>query len=185
MVYTLIKRDCQANPALMQAGLRTTDQVLETLSSFCLTAFFTSSGKEFFWLDTSTEAQKLIWRELGLPDPETRVPSGRPACLTVCEEKRSRLKRAFRLNSATDRAAVLLDRVSQVHQRVPPAGKALIDLLAELRQLGNDLLSVHTPTVPQIRRWRKSYSGYGFVQSPKNIFAHFSSRPIGAKIRHR
>jgi len=90
MVYTLIERDCQTNSALVEAGLRTTDQVLETLSGFCLTAFFTPSGQEFFWFDTPTEAQKLIWQELGLPDPGTRAPSGRPACLTAHEEERIR-----------------------------------------------------------------------------------------------
>ena len=85
MVYTLIERDCQANPALVEAGLRTTDQVLDTLSGFCLTAFFTPTGQAFFWFDTPTNAQKLIWRQLGLPDPGTRAPSGHPTCLTVQE----------------------------------------------------------------------------------------------------
>jgi transposase len=90
MVYTLVERDCQANPALVDAGLRTTDQVLDASSGFCLTVFLTPSGREFFWFDTPTEAQKLIWRELGLPDPGTRAPSGRLARLTACEEERNR-----------------------------------------------------------------------------------------------
>ena len=76
MVYTLIERDCQANPELVEAGLRTTDQVLDALSGFCLTAFVTSSGQEFFWFDTPSEAQKSVWRELGLPDPGIRAPAG-------------------------------------------------------------------------------------------------------------
>jgi ubiquinone/menaquinone biosynthesis C-methylase UbiE len=50
MVYTPIERDCQSNPALAEAGLTTTDQVLEALTSFCLTVFCTPSGYEVFWL---------------------------------------------------------------------------------------------------------------------------------------
>jgi hypothetical protein len=89
MVYTLIERDCQANPALVEAGLRTTDQLLDALSGFCLTAFFAPSGQEFFWFDKSTEAQKVIWRQLGLSDSGTRAPSGHLACLTAYEEMES------------------------------------------------------------------------------------------------
>ena len=89
MVYTLIERDCQANPALVEAGLRTTDQLLDALSGFCLTAFFTPSGQEFFWFDKPTEAQKVIWRQLGLSDPGTHAPSGHLACLTAYEEEKS------------------------------------------------------------------------------------------------
>jgi transposase len=79
MVYTLIERDCQANPTLMEAGLRTTDQVLAVLHGFCLTVCLTPAGYEVFWLDTPTERQTLIWRQLQIPDPGTRVPTVRPA----------------------------------------------------------------------------------------------------------
>ena len=79
MVYTLIERDCQANPVLVEAGLRTTDQVLAVLHSFCLTVYLTPSGYEVFWLDTPTERQSLIWRQLHIPDPGTRLPTVRLA----------------------------------------------------------------------------------------------------------
>jgi len=79
MVYTLIERDCQANPVLAEVGLRTTDQVLAILHGFCLTVYLTPSGHEVFWLDTSTESQALIWRQLQIPDPGTRLPTVRPA----------------------------------------------------------------------------------------------------------
>jgi transposase len=79
MVYTLIERDCQANPVLVEAGLRTTDQVLAVLHSFCLTVYLTPSGYEVFWLDTPTGRQTLIWQQLQIPDPGTRVPTVRPA----------------------------------------------------------------------------------------------------------
>jgi len=79
MVYTLIERDCQADPELVAAGLRTPDQLLDTLSGFCLTAFFSPSGDTYFWFDTPTTVQTLIWRQLGLPDPGTRAPGGHPA----------------------------------------------------------------------------------------------------------
>jgi transposase len=80
-IYTLIERDCQSNPELVEAGLRTTDQVLETLTSICLTGF-TTSGYEVFWLDNATPVQRLVWQQLGISDPGTRVPSVRSACLT-------------------------------------------------------------------------------------------------------
>ncbi len=86
MVYTLIERDCQTNPALVEAGLRTTDQVLDALSGFCLTAFFTPSGQQFFWFDTPTEDQKRIWQALDLLDPGTRAPFAHPSCLMAQEE---------------------------------------------------------------------------------------------------
>ena len=79
MVYTLIERDCQANPVLVEVGLRTTDQVLAVLHSFCLTVYLTPSGHEVFWLDTPTERQALIWQQLQTPDPGTRMPTVRPA----------------------------------------------------------------------------------------------------------
>lgn len=79
MLYTLIERDCQANPTLVEVGLTTTDQLLAALAGFCLTLFCTRSGYEVFWLDTPTGAQQLIWQQLGLPDPGTRVPVVRPA----------------------------------------------------------------------------------------------------------
>jgi transposase len=90
MVYTLIERDCQVNPELVAAGLRTTDQLLDALSGFCLTAFLCPSGDEYFWFDTPTAAQALIWRQLGLPDPGTRAPDGHLAGLASQEAKSSR-----------------------------------------------------------------------------------------------
>jgi transposase len=79
MVYTLIERDCQANPVLVEAGLRTTDQVLATLHGFCLTVCLSPSGYQVCWLDTPTESQTLIWRQLQIPNPGTRVPIVRTA----------------------------------------------------------------------------------------------------------
>jgi transposase len=77
MVFTLIERDCQANPQLVQTGLRTTPQVLAALSSFCLTVFLTPSGYQVFWLDTPTTTQALLWRQLQLGNPGTRLPTVR------------------------------------------------------------------------------------------------------------
>jgi transposase len=88
MVYSLIERDCQSNPALAEAGLRTTNQVLAALTGLCLTSF-TVSGYQVFWLDNSTWAQRLIWQTLDIPDPGTRAPSLCPACLAGCEEEKS------------------------------------------------------------------------------------------------
>jgi hypothetical protein len=79
MVYTLIERDCQANPVLVEAGLRTTDEVLNVLGGFCVSVHLTPSGYEVFWPDTPTEKQKLIWRQLRVSDPGTRVPDVHPA----------------------------------------------------------------------------------------------------------
>jgi hypothetical protein len=79
MLYTLIERDCQANPALVEAGLTTADQALGALASFCLTVVLTPSGWEVFWPDTPNETHQLIWRQLRLPDPGTRLPVARPA----------------------------------------------------------------------------------------------------------
>ncbi len=79
MIYTLIERDCQAHPVLVEAGVRTTDQVWATLHGFCLTVYLSPSGYQVFWLDTPTESQTLIWRQLQLLDPGTRVPIVRPA----------------------------------------------------------------------------------------------------------
>jgi transposase len=78
-VYTLIERDCQANPVLVEAGLRTTDAVLHVLGGFCVSVHLTPSGYEVFWPDTPTEKQQLIWRQLQIPDPGTRMPDVRPA----------------------------------------------------------------------------------------------------------
>lgn len=83
-LYTLIERDCgwcptYANPALVEVGLRTTDQLLAVLAGFNLTVFYTPSGYQVFWLDTPTVMQQLIWQQLKLPDPGTRVPVVRPA----------------------------------------------------------------------------------------------------------
>jgi transposase len=80
MVYTLIERDCQANPILVEAGLRTTDEVLHMLGGFCVSVHLTPSGYQVFWPDTPTEKQKLIWRQLQISDPGTRMPDVRPAC---------------------------------------------------------------------------------------------------------
>jgi hypothetical protein len=80
MLYTLVERDCQAHPALVEAGLTTTDQVLDTLASLCLTVFLTPSGYEVGWCDTPTERQRLIGQQLHLPDLGTRMPTVRPAC---------------------------------------------------------------------------------------------------------
>ena len=79
MVYTLIERDCQANPLLVERGLRTTDEVLNVLGGYCVSVHLTPSGYEVFWPDTPTEKQKLIWRQLQIPDPGTRMPDVRPA----------------------------------------------------------------------------------------------------------
>ena len=79
MVYTLIERDCQANPAMVEAGLRTTDEVLNVLGGFCVSVHLMPSGYEVFWPDTPTEKQKLIWRQLQVSDPGTRMPDVRPA----------------------------------------------------------------------------------------------------------
>jgi len=84
MIYTLIERDCQSNPALVEAGLTTTDRVLGALTSLCLTVFLTPSGYEVSWLDTPTETHKLIWQQLGLRDPGSSVPAVRPACQDGC-----------------------------------------------------------------------------------------------------
>jgi len=67
------------NPILTEAGLRTTDEVLNVLGGFCVSAHLTPSGYEVFWPDTPTEKQELIWRQLRVPDPGTRVPDVRPA----------------------------------------------------------------------------------------------------------
>ncbi|MEA3340577.1 MAG: IS1634 family transposase, partial [Chloroflexota bacterium] len=77
MVYTLVERDCQANPVMVDAGLRTTDEVLNVLGGYCVGVHLTASGYEVFWPDTPTEKQKMIWRQLQIPDPGTRVPDVR------------------------------------------------------------------------------------------------------------
>ena len=74
MVYTLIERDCQANPALIEAGLTTTDQLLAALAGHCLTVFYTPSGYQIFWFDTPTETQTLIWAQFELPNPGHSAP---------------------------------------------------------------------------------------------------------------
>jgi len=79
MLYTLIERDCQADPALVAAGLTTTEQVLAALAGFCLTVLRTPSGWNVFWLDTPTATHQLIWQQLRLPDPGIRLPVARPA----------------------------------------------------------------------------------------------------------
>ena len=79
MTYTLIERDCQSTPALVKAGLTSTDKVLGTLSSFCLSGCYTPSGYQTFWADTPTEMQQLIWQQLLINGPGTRVPTVHPA----------------------------------------------------------------------------------------------------------
>jgi len=74
MVYTLIERDCQANPALVKAGLTTTDQLLATLGGHCLTVFYTPSGYQVFWFDTPTDTQNLIWAQFGLANLGDSAP---------------------------------------------------------------------------------------------------------------
>ena len=74
MVYTLIERDCQANPALVEVGLITTDQLLAALAGHCLTVFYTLSGYQLFWFDTPTETQILIWAQFELPNPGESAP---------------------------------------------------------------------------------------------------------------
>ncbi len=74
MIYTLIERDCQANPALAEVGLHTTDQLLAALAGHCLTVFSTPSGYQIFWFDTPTETQILIWTQFELPNPGTSPP---------------------------------------------------------------------------------------------------------------
>jgi len=79
MVYTLIERDCQACPPLVAAGLRTAARVLTVLHGFCLTVFQTPAGVQVFWLDTPNATQMLLWRQLAVDDPGTRLPTVRLA----------------------------------------------------------------------------------------------------------
>lgn len=78
MLYTLIERDCQANPALVEAGLTTTDRLLAALAGHCLTVFYPPSGYQVFWFDTPTDAQTLIWAQFGLANPGDSAPVVRP-----------------------------------------------------------------------------------------------------------
>ena len=91
MVYTLIERDCQAHPVLVEAGLRTTGRALDALSGFCLTICLMPSGYEVFWFDTPTERQRLIWQQLQIPGPGT----GMPAVRLVTQEADRAGKTAF------------------------------------------------------------------------------------------
>jgi transposase len=79
MVYTLIERDCQANPALVEVGLTTTDKLLAALSGHCLTVFYTPSGCQVFWFDTPTDTQTLIWAQFGLANLGDSAPIAHPA----------------------------------------------------------------------------------------------------------
>ena len=74
MLYTLIERDCQADPALTDAGLKTTAALLAVLDTFCLTLFSTPAGHQILWFDTPSHIQRLIWRQLHLPDLASRGP---------------------------------------------------------------------------------------------------------------
>jgi hypothetical protein len=76
-LYTLIERDVQADPELVAEGLRTTDALLAVLSGWGLSAFYTPSGYEHFWLDTLSALQQLIAKRLCLIDPGTRLPRTR------------------------------------------------------------------------------------------------------------
>jgi hypothetical protein len=78
MLYTLIERDCQANPALVEAGLTTTDHLLKALAGYGLTVFDTPSGYQVFWFDTPTETQILIWKQFDLPNPGDSAPMAHP-----------------------------------------------------------------------------------------------------------
>ena len=49
------------------------------LAGYCVSVHLTPSGYEVFWPDTPTKKQKLIWRQLQVPDPGTRMPDVRPA----------------------------------------------------------------------------------------------------------
>jgi hypothetical protein len=74
MLYTLLERDCQAKPALVEVGLTTTDQLLAALAGHCLTLFYTPSGYQVSWFDTPTETQILIWTQFELPIPGDSAP---------------------------------------------------------------------------------------------------------------
>lgn len=79
MVYTLIERDCQSDPVMVEAGLRTTDEVLNVLGGRCVGVHLMPSGYEVFWPDTPTKKQKLIWQRLQISDPGSSLPDVRPA----------------------------------------------------------------------------------------------------------
>jgi len=79
MVYTLIERDCQANPALVEVGLTTTDKLLAALGGHCLTLFYTPSGCQVFWFDTPTDIQTLIWAQFELANSGESAPIVHPA----------------------------------------------------------------------------------------------------------
>jgi len=78
MLYTLIERDCQAKPALVEVGLTTTDKLLAALAGHGLTLFVTPSGYQVLWFDTSTDIQDLIWTHFDLPHPGHSAPLVRP-----------------------------------------------------------------------------------------------------------
>ncbi len=73
MVYSLVERDCQADSTLVEAGLRTTDELLHTLSSFCISGHHMASGHVVFWPDTPTEKQELLWKQLRIFEQDTRA----------------------------------------------------------------------------------------------------------------
>ncbi len=73
MVYSLVERDCQADSTLVEAGLRTTDELLHALGSFCISGHHMASGHVLFWSDTPTEKQELIWKQLQIFEQGTRV----------------------------------------------------------------------------------------------------------------
>lgn len=74
MLYTLIERDCQADPTLVEAGLITTNRLLNALSGYCLTVFFPPSGYKIYWFDTASQLQQLIWKQFDLPNPGRSAP---------------------------------------------------------------------------------------------------------------
>jgi hypothetical protein len=81
MLYTLIERDCQRTPALVAAGLTTTDRVLNTWAGFSVTGVRTPSGWEVCWPDTPTASQQLIEQQLRLVALARRLPVARPIAL--------------------------------------------------------------------------------------------------------
>ena len=114
MLYTLIERDCQANPALVEAGLTTTDQLLNALSGYGLTLFLTPSGYQVFWFDTPTETQVLLWKQFDLPNPGNSAPivcpigqcgETRPVfCFSSPTERLGQMKQPFCCSSLSRRA---------------------------------------------------------------------------------
>lgn len=120
MLYTLIERDCQTNPALAEVGLTTTGQLLDALAGFCLTVFLTPSGYEVFWLDTATETQRLIWQQLALSGPGTRLPVGCPRPRGGYLVRHSRLHLTWRADDGENMAARLASTTARLRRPLLP-----------------------------------------------------------------